>query len=282
MRLFIIFLVFMLKAGILFAQTDSITFKRVEWDIKRVAPGVRLKQAWFKSKSLFKSNQLISVLQINPRRKNKISIAYEPKFKRTASDFGSQNQALAAINGNFFDVKNGGSVDFLKANGQVISENRLEKNNTRATHQQAALVIKDGALHIDEWDGSPDWEQNLDGQDVMLTGPLLWHNDNRTKLDSNSLSVTRHPRSAIAITDDNRVLMITVDGRDVNSAGMTLFELRSILHWLHCKDGVNLDGGGSTTLWIKDQGVVNYPSDSRQWNHYGQRKVANVLLVKRN
>ncbi|MFA6083985.1 phosphodiester glycosidase family protein [Mucilaginibacter sp.] len=282
MRLFPILFVFMLNAGVLFAQTDSITFKRVEWETKRMAPGIHLKQAWFRSKSLFKSNQFISVLEIKPRRKNKISIAYEAKVKRITSDFGGQNQALAAINGTFFDVKNGGSVDFIRANGQVINENRLEKNNTRARHQQAALVIKDGVLHIDEWNGSSDWEQKLDGQDVMLTGPLLWHDDKHAKLDSNSFNITRHPRSAIAITDNNRVLMITVDGRDANSAGMSLFELRKILHWLHCRDGVNLDGGGSTTLWVKNRGVVNYPSDNGKWDHKGQRKVANVVLVKRN
>ena len=282
MRLLTILLVFMLTAGVSFAQTDSLTFKRVEWETKRIAPGIHLKQAWFRSKSLFKSNQFISVLEIKPRRKNKISIAYEAKLKRITSDFGGRNQALAAINGTFFDVKNGGSVDFIKANGQVINENRLEKNNTRARHQQAALVIKDGTLHIDEWDGSPDWEQKLDGQDIMLTGPLLWHNDKQASLDSNSFNVTRHPRSAMAITDNNRVLMIAVDGRDANSAGVSLFELRRILHWLHCRDGVNLDGGGSTTLWVQNQGVVNYPSDNGKWDHKGQRKVANVVLVKRN
>ena len=282
MRLVTIFLAFILNEGTLFAQTDSVVFKRVEWESKRIAPGIHLKQAWFRGKSLFKSNQYISVLEIKPWRKNKISIAYEPKLKRITSDFGSQNQARAAINGTFFDVKNGGSVDFIKANGQIINENRLEKNNTRARHQQAALVIKDGALHVAEWDGSPDWEHTLDGQDVMLTGPLLLHDDKQPKLDSNSFSITRHPRSAIAITDNNRVLMITVDGRDANSAGMSLFELRSILRWMHCKDGVNLDGGGSTTLWVKNQGVVNYPSDNAKWDHKGQRKVANVVLVKRN
>jgi exopolysaccharide biosynthesis protein len=282
MRLFTVFVIVLLNAGVLFAQSDSVNFKRAERQTERVARGIRLKQIWFTGKSLFRSNQLISILEVKSRRKNKFVIAYEPKTKRTTESFGSQNQAVAAINGTFFDVKNGGSVDFIRAGGQIINENHLEKNNTRAKHQRAALVIKDGVLHIDEWDGSADWEQKLDGQDVMLTGPLLLHNDQPVKLDSNSFSVTRHPRSAIAITGNNRILMITVDGRGVNSAGMSLFEFSKILSWLHCKEGVNLDGGGSTTLWVKSRGVVNYPSDNGKWDHQGQRKVANVLLVKRN
>jgi exopolysaccharide biosynthesis protein len=281
MRILTIFLIFLLNSSIVFAQSDSVNFKRAERETKRIAPGIKLRQVWFRGKSLFKSNQFISILEIKPWRKNKLNIAYEAKIKRVTDDFGSQNQAIAAINGTFFDVKNGGSVDFIRAGGQIINENRLEKNNTRARHQQAALVMKNGELRIDEWDGSPDWEQKLDGQDVMVTGPLLLHNDQQVKIDSNSFSVTRHPRSAIAITDNNRILMITVDGRDANSAGMSLFELSRILRWLHCRDGVNLDGGGSTTLWVKNKGVVNYPSDNGKWDHQGERKVANVILVKR-
>lgn len=282
MRLITMLLVFMLNAGALFAQTDSVIFKRTEWETKRIAPGIHLRQTWFRGNSLFKSNQFISIVEVKPRHQNKFSVGYEPKVKKITSDFAVRKQAIAAINGTFFDVKNGGSVDFIKANGQVINENRLEKDNKRARHQQAALVIKDGQLHVEQWDGNSDWESKLDGQDVMLTGPLLLHNDRQVKIDSNSFSITRHPRSAIAVTENNRVLLITVDGRDANSKGVSLFELNKILQWLHCKEGVNLDGGGSSTLWAKNEGVVNYPSDNGKWDHKGQRKVANVILVKRN
>jgi exopolysaccharide biosynthesis protein len=46
---------------------------------------------------------------------------------------------------------------------------------------------------------------------------------------------------------------------------------------------MNLDGGGSTTMYIKkqsDNGVVNYPSDNKQFDHYGERKVANIIYIK--
>ncbi|MCK4879516.1 MAG: phosphodiester glycosidase family protein, partial [Bacteroidales bacterium] len=41
-----------------------------------------------------------------------------------------------------------------------------------------------------------------------------------------------------------------------------------------CIDAINLDGGGSTTMWTKDNGVVNRPSDKR-----GERPVANAILI---
>jgi exopolysaccharide biosynthesis protein len=51
---------------------------------------------------------------------------------------------------------------------------------------------------------------------------------------------------------------------------------------LGCKDAINLDGGGSTTMYIKGQpfdGVVNYPCDNKQFDHYGERSVSNVVMI---
>jgi exopolysaccharide biosynthesis protein len=64
---------------------------------------------------------------------------------------------------------------------------------------------------------------------------------------------------------------------------MTLFELTKLTRWLKSDDAINLDGGGSTTLWINnypENGVVNYPTDNKKWDHAGERKVANVVLLK--
>jgi len=55
------------------------------------------------------------------------------------------------------------------------------------------------------------------------------------------------------------------------------------MKWLKVQNGINMDGGGSTTLWISNQpgnGVVNYPTDNKKWDHEGERKVANVVIVK--
>jgi exopolysaccharide biosynthesis protein len=54
---------------------------------------------------------------------------------------------------------------------------------------------------------------------------------------------------------------------------MTLVELRSLACRLGLMDALNLDGGGSTTMWVKGE-VVNSPSDAA-----GPRKVSDALLV---
>lgn len=89
-----------------------------------------------------------------------------------------------------------------------------------------------------------------------------------------AFSAVRHPRTAIGMLSDGRVLLLTVDGRQPgHSEGMTLRELTDLLRALGATDAINLDGGGSTTLVILGE-VMNRPSDAA-----GERPVANMLLV---
>ena len=85
---------------------------------------------------------------------------------------------------------------------------------------------------------------------------------------------TRHPRTMIGVARDGNVWLVTVDGRQpALSAGMTLRELQALARRLDLTDALNLDGGGSTTMWVKGE-VVNSPSDAA-----GPRKVSDALLV---
>jgi hypothetical protein len=89
-------------------------------------------------------------------------------------------------------------------------------------------------------------------------------------------SVTRHPRTAVGFSRDSTTLyLITVDGRSESSSGMSLTELASLMQSLGVAQGLNLDGGGSTTLVLRGR-VVNHPSDST-----GERTVGNALLITR-
>jgi len=270
--------------GVIYAQSDSLTVLKADWKKEKIASGVRLKTFWF-NKSLFNSNQNVSILEIKQKRGLTFDLGYDPKTLQKTSDFGRQNNAIAALNGTFFDMANGGSVDYIRADGLVINENRLGKNGSRARHQESALMFNRGKLSIEKWNGKQDWEQSLEGEDIMVSGPLLMLNQTVEKLDTaNSFNKTRHPRTAIAITKNKRVLLITVDGRNENSAGMNLFELTKLMRWLNADDVINLDGGGSTALWINnymETGIVNFPSDNRKWDHDGERKVANTVLLKK-
>ncbi len=85
-----------------------------------------------------------------------------------------------------------------------------------------------------------------------------------------------HPRSAVGLgADGRRLVLLVIDGRSQRSVGATTETAGRILAELGAEQGLNLDGGGSTTLWLADRGVINQPSGG------SQRVVANHLAVLR-
>ncbi|TDQ09576.1 phosphodiester glycosidase family protein [Pedobacter metabolipauper] len=264
-------------------NADSVTFVNTKWNKARIAKKVRLMTHHFSTKNLFNDNQNISYVEIkNTGNYPAFDIANEVKELKTTSAFGKQHNAILALNGTFFDVKNGGSVDFVKVNGTIEALNRTEKNKIRARHQKAAIVINRGKLALKKWDGTDNWESNLTDESILVTGPLLSLERVEERLDSSAFNTDRHPRTAIGIKPDGKIILLTVDGRNANSAGMSLAELTKTMKWLGCSSSINLDGGGSTTLWVQgfpDNGIINYPTDNKLWDHSGERKVANVIIL---
>lgn len=68
----------------------------------------------------------------------------------------------------------------------------------------------------------------------------------------------RNPRSAIGYTADGDLIIVAVDGREKASVGMSLWELASFMKSIGCVNAMNLDGGGSTVLYVNGK-VVNHP-----------------------
>ena len=83
----------------------------------------------------------------------------------------------------------------------------------------------------------------------------------------------RAPRTAVGVTADKKIIMVCVDGRQKDSAGMTLKELANYMKKTGVVDAMNLDGGGSTTFFLMGK-VVNSPSDGRE------RPVSQALVIK--
>ena len=84
----------------------------------------------------------------------------------------------------------------------------------------------------------------------------------------------RNPRTGVGVTSDGKILIMTVDGRQSGwSVGMTLQQWANEFRKFGAVWAINLDGGGSTTMWVKGS-VVNRPSDST-----GERYVSSALLV---
>lgn len=82
----------------------------------------------------------------------------------------------------------------------------------------------------------------------------------------------RHPRSAVGYTAGQHLILCVVDGRSQASQGVTLKELAQILIEAGASWALELDGGGSSALWVNDR-IVNIPSDG------AERAVINHLLI---
>jgi len=99
---------------------------------------------------------------------------------------------------------------------------------------------------------------------------------------------TAHPRTAIGITHDNRLLLVTVDGRQPDtSEGIPLDELAQLMIELGAVNALNLDGGGSTTMTIADPAprVLNLPSSKDDQGNHGvlrQNGTSIALFAKPN
>ena len=74
--------------------------------------------------------------------------------------------------------------------------------------------------------------------------------------------------------------MAVIDGRFKGQGdGATIAETAYIARQLGLTEALNLDGGGSSTLWCEEAGVVNRPSDNRRFDHEGERRVTNCIAV---
>ncbi len=82
----------------------------------------------------------------------------------------------------------------------------------------------------------------------------------------------RHPRTAAGVRADGHLVLVVVDGRSTVSAGVTLSELADILIEFGCVDGLELDGGGSSAIFV-DGAIANVPSDGHE------RPVVNHVLI---
>lgn len=67
----------------------------------------------------------------------------------------------------------------------------------------------------------------------------------------------------------------------INGSYFDMKELTSLAGIIGLTDALNLDGGGSSTLWVQSAGVLNHPSDNKTFDHFGQRIVPNVIAIRK-
>lgn len=262
----------------LFAQTkaDSIAIVSAQWETTTTSDQIIHKRAVFPD--LYKGPQYINLIEIPSTKKLHYDIAIS-EMKQT-SLISKENQALASINGSFYNMKEGFSVCYLGKGKEVIdtTENHLFKRCT------GAVYVHKKKTRILPWNKEIEARYKQKKGATLASGPLLMLDGESVWNDENdSFNKTKHPRSAIFTTKDKKTVFITVDGRRKgNATGVSIAELTHLIRILGGHDALNLDGGGSTTLWLEgtpENGVLNSPSDNGKFDHQGERKIPNIIYV---
>lgn len=221
-----------------------------------------------------------------------------------------KHNAVAAINATYER-----DATFLRVNGENILEVSIPSDHLRFWKHNGA-IIGDGGSKVTIVNGAPgqaatpeggvnavNFYKSLAEPNIFSAAPMLI--DDFAPIGANFVPETyigsdfkgikyedyrrhqgvRHPRTAVALTADNDLLLIVVDGRNPKASGMSARELTLFLaKHFNPRWALNLDGGGSATMFVKglgapDTNVLNFPTDNKKVDHYGQRMICSHLLV---
>jgi exopolysaccharide biosynthesis protein len=189
----------------------------------------------------------------------------------TVTEFAAASGAIAAINADYFDTE-------MRPIGLAMGGCEIWGEPKDDVRRQPIVAVGDGRAAIYRRDAFPE------AREPWMTGavsgwPLLVESCRPIEALPGSDHFTRapHPRTAVGLSKDGRKMYLVVaDGRREGVPGMTLPELADFMaNELDTCIALNLDGGGSTAMWVGDQ-IVNRPSDPTE------RAVTNHLGVVRS
>lgn len=283
-------------------SSEEILLETKGWKINPLEEGLTHYELPFHYLDEFKSYQNVNVLAVDLKKgKHKIHF-YNVEVADSVSSVAHQTPgAIAAINGTYYEKRanSGKSTSFSKSNGVLIDSVEAKPGTLYYWKHEGAFYMDGNTPGIIR--GGNSEYKSLKAENIMSGSPLLIENyhlsgthfarnivDDITKLEYENPDRhqgVRHPRTAVAILPNDIVLFVTVDGRNPKAEGMSAKELTLFLKkYFNPKDALNMDGGGSTTFWLKDSdrsetGVINYPTDNKKSDHYGQRRVRNGFII---
>ena len=192
---------------------------------------------------------------------------YGKNVTQTTSDIAAANNAVLAINGDYYGVQEKG---YVIRNGVLYRE--------AAADNDVLCIYGDGSMKV--VDPSSVTAQELLDQGVWQAfsfGPgLLEDGSIPISLDTEvGRAKASNPRTAIGIIDDLHYVFVVSDGRSDESEGLSLYELAVFMQELGVKTAYNLDGGGSSTMYFNGN-VVNNPTSGFRDD---ERKVSDIIYI---
>lgn len=243
------------------AQTvaDSLAIAQCPWDTVYRSDGLVVTKAQLQ---LYDTPQAI-VVAVADTKKMGFHVAQPGKRCRKVSRQAADHGAEIAVNGGFFAIPRPDPIHYVQVDGEAVDPALLAKTGG------GMVGVNDERVTVQRWDSA----QVACWRDILVSGGFL--------LEKGKILVPaspdRHPRTLIGV-DGERVLLVAVDGRSPGRAtGMTPRECAFLMQQLGASQALNLDGGGSTTLWLKERGVVNRPCGGLFGR--GERRVGSIVYA---
>ena len=196
---------------------------------------------------------------------------YGRNITDTTSDMAEENNAVLAINGDYYGARQSG---YVIRNGVVY--------RSQGSNGEDMVISKDGSLSfISESDTTTDSLIQKQAWQVLSFGPVLVENGQVavSENDEVGMAMASNPRTAIGTVAKNHYLFVVSDGRTSESTGLSLYELANFMKSLGATNVYNLDGGGSSTMVFQGE-VVNNPTTNG--NKISERAVSDILYIGKN
>ena len=193
---------------------------------------------------------------------------YGKNITAKTSETAEENDAILAINGDYYGARNDG---YVIRNGYLYRE--------EASDREALVIYPDGSLDVVR-ESEVTAQELLDGgaYQVLSFGPGLVR-DGEVDIDpeyETGKAVAENPRTGIGMIEPLHYVFIVTDGRGSGSDGLTVRELAELMVDLGVQVGYNLDGGGSSTLYFNGE-VINDPGSGKGKSK--ERSVSDIVYI---
>ncbi len=191
-------------------------------------------------------------------------------LNQTTSEIAAENNAILAINGDYYGFRDTG---YVMRNGQTYRDIGMSGGN------EDLVIFENGSMDvIEETDVSVAELEEQGAAQIYSFGPGLI-GDGEILVDETS-EVERedesNPRTAIGMIAPNHYIFLVADGRTTQSTGLSLMEMATVLHAYDCVEAYNLDGGGSATMVFMGELVNNPTTNGRRFQ---ERSVSDIVYI---
>lgn len=227
-------------------------YRTADAEYFQIAPGVEYFSFYFDN--LFGNGNQIYFLKIDLENKdNGIRLAVHqnidsPVRLQRTSDVAGQYNALAAINGTFFNINEQPHNPWylVMMNGERVGRGSGGSGGIACNDDLESLYV--GKHNREVFDKS---------RFVICGNPLLIDEGTMKYTDADKDAPDRHPRTFVGTTPDRYLFLVVCEGRRKECAGMNNWEMMKFLEALGCNNGFNLDGGGSSTMVVREEAMSN-------------------------